>query len=75
MQRGSSPSSSRRRPVSVEGARLRCEAALADGYSVALVGNEITHNKLSDVAGIAKPVPEDHQMVDQARKIGISFGD
>ena len=45
------------------------------GYSVALVGNEITHNKLSDVAGIAKPVPEDHQMVDQARKIGISFGD
>ena len=36
MPRGSSPSSSRRRPVSVEGARLRCEAALADGYSVAL---------------------------------------
>ncbi len=45
------------------------------GYSVALSGNEITHNKLSDVAGIPKPVPEDHQMVDLARNIGISFGD
>ena len=45
------------------------------GYTVALVGNEIVHNKLSDVAGVAKLVPEDHQMVDLARNIGISFGD
>ena len=45
------------------------------GYTVALVGNEIVHNKLSDVAGISKLVPEDHQMVDLARNIGISFGD
>ena len=45
------------------------------GYTVALVGNEIVHNKLSEVAGISKLVPEDHQMVDLARNIGISFGD
>ena len=41
------------------------------GVSVALVGNEVTHNKLSDIAGVAKPVPKDHQMVDLARNIGI----
>jgi 6-phosphofructokinase 1 len=45
------------------------------GVSVALVGNEVTHNKLSDIAGVAKPVPKDHQMVDLARNIGINFGD
>ena len=45
------------------------------GVSVALVGNEVTHNKLSDIAGVAKPVPKDHQMVELARNIGISFGD
>ena len=45
------------------------------GYTVALVGNEITHNKLSDIAGVPKLVPEDHQMVDLAKNIGISFGD
>ena len=45
------------------------------GVSVALVGNEVTHNKLSDIAGVAKPVPKDHQMLELARDIGISFGD
>jgi len=45
------------------------------GVSVALKGNEITHNPLKDVAGIAKPVPVDHQLVITAKDIGISFGD
>ena len=45
------------------------------GYSVALVGNTVTHNKLSDIAGVPKLVPPDHQMVKLARNIGISFGD
>ena len=45
------------------------------GVSVALKGNDISHNPLKDVAGIPKPVPVDHHMVQTARRIGISFGD
>lgn len=45
------------------------------GFTVALVGNNITHNKLSDIAGVPKPVPFDHQMVKVARDMGILFGD
>ena len=45
------------------------------GVSVALVGNTVTHNPLSQIAGVAKPVTQDHQMVQTARNIGISFGD
>ncbi len=44
------------------------------GVSVALVGNAITHNPLSEIAGVPKLVPTDHQMVQIARNIGISFG-
>ena len=45
------------------------------GVTVALKGNTITHNKLSDVAGVAKLVPPDHQLVVTAKNIGICFGD
>ena len=45
------------------------------GVTVALSGNNIIHNKLSDVAGIAKPVPKDHNLILTARNIGITFGD
>ena len=45
------------------------------GVTVALKGNTITHNPLSEVAGVAKPVPVDHHMVQTARNIGICFGD
>ena len=45
------------------------------GVTVALKGNTITHNALKDIAGIAKPVPLDDQMISTARNIGISFGD
>ena len=45
------------------------------GYTVALVGNSVTHNRLADIAGIPKPVPFDHQMVKVARDMGILFGD
>ena len=44
------------------------------GVSVALVGNTITHNPLSEIAGVPKLVPPDHQMIQIARNIGISFG-
>lgn len=45
------------------------------GYAVAKIGDIISENKLSDVAGKTKFVPEDDQMVKTARDIGISFGD
>jgi len=45
------------------------------GVTVALKGNEITHNLLADVAGVAKLVPPDHHMVKTAKNIGICFGD
>ena len=45
------------------------------GVTVALSGNNIIHNKLSDIAGISKPVPQDNNMVLTARNIGIGFGD
>lgn len=45
------------------------------GVTVALKENKITHNLLSEVAGVPKPVPKDCQMVEYARDIGISFGD
>lgn len=45
------------------------------GYAVAKIGDKITENKLEDVAGKTKFVPEDDQMIKTARDIGISFGD
>ena len=45
------------------------------GVTVALSGNNIIHNKLGDIAGVAKPVPKDSIMVQTARNIGITFGD
>ncbi len=45
------------------------------GVTVALKGNEITHNKLCDIAGVPKLVPPDNTMITTARNIGISFGD
>ena len=45
------------------------------GMAVALQGNAITHNKLSDIAGKTKGVTPDHQVVQAGRDIDISFGD
>ena len=45
------------------------------GYAVAKIGDKISENKLSDVAGKTKFVPVDDQMVKTAKDIGISFGD
>ena len=45
------------------------------GVTVALQGNNITHNALKDIAGVPKPVPTDHQLVTTAKNIGIVFGD
>ncbi len=45
------------------------------GYTVAMVNGIITENKLSDVAGKTKFITPDHQLVQTAKHLGISFAD
>lgn len=45
------------------------------GYTVAMVNGKITENALGDVAMKTKFVTKEHQLVQTARSIGISFGD
>ena len=76
IQRGGSPSAYDRVLATQFGAHA---AKLIEreeyGVSVALVGNTITHNPLSEIAGVPKLVPADHQMISVGRSMGISFGD
>ena len=44
------------------------------GVTVAKKGSEITHNPLSEIAGKTRLVPENHQIVSSAQRVGISFG-
>ena len=44
------------------------------GVSVAMIGNEVGHNPLAEVAGKTKSVPLDHQMITVARRMGIGLG-
>jgi len=45
------------------------------GVSVALVGNRITHNALTDIAGRAKYVQPDCRLIELAKGAGVYFGD
>lgn len=45
------------------------------GKSVAVIDGKIGANRLSDVAGKTKFVPQDAEIVRAARDIGVSFGD
>ncbi len=45
------------------------------GNAVAMKGNTVVHNPLSEVAGKTKFVPTDGDMVTTARSMGIGFGD
>ena len=45
------------------------------GVTVAMRGNHVSYNTLSDIAGKMKFVPADDQRLEVARHIGISFGD
>lgn len=45
------------------------------GVTVALSGDNITFNKLSEIAGKTKYVPIDHPLIRGAKSIGICFGD
>ena len=75
IQRGGSPSAYDRvlaTQFGVHAAQLIAKEEY--GVSVALVGNTITHNRLSEIAGVPKLVPPEHQMVQVAKDMGISFG-
>lgn len=76
MQRGGSPCAYDRvlsTQFGVHAAHLIKEGQF--GVTVALKNNEITHNKLKDIAGVPKPVDPESQIVKAARDISISFGD
>ena len=45
------------------------------GKTVAIINNQITYNRLADVAGKTKYVDADNQMIKIGKSIGISFGD
>ena len=45
------------------------------GVTVALKGDKIVANPLSEVAGKTKFVPVDCQLIETAREIGIALGD
>lgn len=44
------------------------------GVTVALKGDTVTHNLLEDIAGKAKPVPMDNQILQTAKAMGICLG-
>ena len=76
MQRGGSPSAYDRvlsTQFGVHAAELIRDKQY--GYTVALSGNQVIHNRLSDIAGVPKLVPQDDQMIALARHMGIIFGD
>lgn len=76
LQRGGNPSAYDRLLSSEMGSyagRLVYEKKF--GTTVAIKDNKISYNKLSDIAGKLKFIPEQHQMVNIARGIGIGIGD
>ena len=75
MQRGGSPSAYDR----VLATRFGASAAkLVEqeeyGVTVALRNNEVVANRLEDIAGKSRLVPQDHSMLEVARRMGISLG-
>lgn len=45
------------------------------GVTAAIINDRITYNALPDIAGKAKSVPKNSQVIEAARDIGICFGD
>lgn len=76
LQRGGNPSAYDRLLSSEMGSfagRLFLEKKF--GTTVAIKDNKVTYNLLSDVAGTLKYIPENNQMVNIARGMGIVLGD
>ncbi len=76
VQRGGTPSAYDRMLSTNFGVHAAQLIAKEDyGQAVAMIGNEVGHNPLKEVAGKSKLVPEDAQAVKAARAMGISLGD
>lgn len=76
LQRGGSPSAYDRvisTQVGAYAGKLAAEGVF--GVTVALVGDNITYNRLADIAGKTKFVPPNHPLIRAGRSIGVSFGD
>jgi 6-phosphofructokinase 1 len=76
LQRGGTPTANDRLLASRFG--TECAAAISEGVGnvmIALRGDKTVPVPLEDVAGKLKLVPPDHQWVDAARNLNISFGD
>jgi 6-phosphofructokinase 1 len=76
IQRGGSPSAYDRVLATKFGA-FAAELIRNEQYgtTVALVGDHVEANRLSDIAGKSKLVPAEHELVKVAKDIGIKFGD
>lgn len=76
IQRGGSPSAYDR-VLSTKFGAFAAELIKNEQYgtTVALTGDRVEANKLSDVAGRSKLVPPDHELIKVAKNIGIKFGD
>jgi len=75
MQRGGSPSAYDRVLATQFGtyaARLVADDHF--GVTVAMVNNHVTANPLVDIAGKTRGVPDDCDMLNVARSMGISLG-
>ncbi len=76
VQRGGTPSAYDRMLSTLFGVHAaQLIAAENYGQAVAMIGNTVSHNALSDVAGKTKFVPADAQAIRAARSMGISLGD
>lgn len=75
IQRGGSPSPYDRL-ISTQVGAYAAELVLQGiyGVTVAIKGDSVCHNKLSDIAGKSKTVPADHPYIRTGESIGISFG-
>lgn len=75
LQRGGSPNPYDRALCTLMGS-YAAELALAGkfGVTVAYSSGKVTYNSLADIAGKAKSVPKDHQLIQAAKAIGVSFG-
>lgn len=75
IQRGGSPSPYDRL-ISTQVGAYAAELVIKGvyGVTVAVKGDKVCFNKLSDIAGKSKTVPPDHSYIRTARSVGISFG-
>jgi 6-phosphofructokinase 1 len=76
LQRGGSPNAVDRILATRFGATaVELLAAERFGEMVALRGQEIVSVPIHEAIGSVRKVPQDHQLVQQAREIGVCFGD